>query len=89
MTKGIINIYKFIINGKKLLWQPLDSNIKRYQEIRKLATCQGEDYTTGCLFDSDYIRYHYRLIAVDLWQKELDAYPKAIQQTLFVEQSKI
>ena len=35
---------------EKLLW-PIDSDIKRYKEIRKLATGQGEDYTTGCLLD--------------------------------------
>ena len=27
---------------------------------------QGEDYTAGCLLDYDYIKNHYRLIAVDL-----------------------
>ena len=40
---------------------------------------QGEDDPTGCLFDCDYIKNHYRLIAVDLsWQKKLDAGPKAV-----------
>ena len=27
---------------------------------------QGEDYTTGFLLDYDYVKNHYRLIAVDL-----------------------
>ena len=44
----------------------IDSDIKRYEEIRKLTTGQGEDYTTGCLLDYDYIKNHYRLMAVDL-----------------------
>ena len=49
-------------------------NVKRYEEIRSLTTGQGEDYTTWCLLDYDYIKNHYRLIAVDLSrQKELDA----------------
>ena len=66
-----------------------DSDRKRYEEIRKLTTGQGEDYTTGCLLDYDYIKNHYRLMAVDLSrQKELDAYPKSIQQTEFVGQLK-
>ena len=66
-----------------------DSDIKRYEEIRKLTTGQGEDYTTGCLLDYDYIKNHYRLMAVDLSrQKELDAYPKSIQQIEFVGQLK-
>ena len=33
---------------------------------RKLTIRQGEDYTTGCLLDYDYIKNLYRLIAVDL-----------------------
>ena len=37
------------------------------------------------MLDYDYIKNHYRLIAVDLSrQKELDADPKAIQQIEFV-----
>ena len=45
---------------------------------------QGEDDPTGCLFDCDYIKNHYRLIAVDLsWQKKLDAGPKAVEQIEF------
>ena len=46
--------------------QPIDFNIKQYEEIRKLITGQGEDYTTGWLIDFKYINNHYRLIAVDL-----------------------
>ena len=50
---------------------------------------QGEDYTTGCLLDYEYIKNHYRFLAVDLSrQKELDADPKAIQQIEFVGQLK-
>ena len=41
-------------------FQPIDSDIKRYKEIRKLTTGQGEDYTTGCLLDYEYIKNHYR-----------------------------
>ena len=70
-----------IINGKNVDDQPIDSDIKRYQEIRKLTARQGEYYTTGCLLDYDYIKHHYRLIPVDLSrQKDLDADPKTIQQ---------
>ena len=78
-----------IINGKKFHDQAIDSDIKRYEEIRKLATGQGKGYTTGCLLDYDYIKNHYRLIAIDLSrQKELDADPKAIQEIEFVGQLK-
>ena len=78
-----------IINGKSFYDQGIDSDIKRYEEIRKLTTGQGEDCTTGCLLDYDYIKNHYRLMAVKLSrQKELNADPKAIQQKELVEQLK-
>ena len=51
--------------SKNFYDQATDSNIKRYEEIRKLNTGQG-DGTTGCLLDYDYIKNHYRLTAVDL-----------------------
>ena len=34
--------------------------------MKKLTTEQGEDYTTGCLLNYDYIKNQYRLIAGDL-----------------------
>ena len=36
------------------------------QRNKKVTTGQGEDYTTECLLDSEYIKNHYRLIPVDL-----------------------
>ena len=76
-----------IINRKTFYDQAINSDIKRYDKIRKLTTGQGADCTTGCLLDYDYMKYHYRLIAVDLsTQKELDANPKAVQQIEFNRQ---
>ena len=75
--------YDVIINGKKRYGQPINSGIKPYEGIRKFVTGQGEDYTKGSLLDYDYIKNHYRLIAVDLSrQKELDD-SKPIQQIEF------
>ena len=45
LPKGIIKNYNVIINGKNFYDQPTDSDIKRYEEIRKLTTGQGENYT--------------------------------------------
>ena len=51
---------KGITYQKKLLIiimpSSIDSNIKRYEEIRKLTTGQNQDDTTGCLLDYDYIK---------------------------------
>ena len=82
LSKGIVDNYN-IINGKN---QSIDSDIKLYKEIKKLAIQQDKDYTTiGCLLVYDYVKNHYRLVAVNLSiQKELNADPKAIQQKEFV-----
>ena len=81
-----------MINGKNFYDQTIDSDIKKKktnQEITKLTTDQGEDYTTGCFSYYDYIKNHYRLIAVHLIrQKELDADPKPIQQREFIGELK-
>ena len=89
LPKGVIKNYNVIINGKNFHDQLIDSNTKRYEEIRTLTTGQSEDYTTWCLLYYEYIRNRYRLIAVDLSrQKELDADPEAIQQIELVEELK-
>ena len=51
LLKGIIKNYNVIMNGKNFYDQAIDYDIKRYEEIRKLTTGQGEDYTSGCLLD--------------------------------------
>ena len=38
-----------MINGKKFFDQPVENNLRTYDNIRKNATGQGDDYTTGCL----------------------------------------
>ena len=64
--------------------QLINDLIKQYDEVRKVSTGQGDDYTTGCLLDYAYFKDNYRLIAVDLSkQKALDADPRAIQQKVF------
>ena len=53
--------------------------MKQYDEVRKVSTRHGDDYTTGCLLDYGHFKDSYRLIAVDLSkQKSLDADPRAI-----------
>ena len=70
--------YNVTINDKNFYDLVIDYDIKRYEQIRKLTTAQVEDYTSGCLLDYDYVKNHYRLMAVGLsTQKELDADPKA------------
>ena len=66
LPKGVTKKYNVIIKGKSFYDQPIHSDIKRYKELKKLATDQDENYTTGCLLDYDFIKNNYRLIAGDL-----------------------
>ena len=43
------------INGENLFDQPIKNNKVTYENIRKIATGQGDDYTTSCLLDYSYI----------------------------------
>ena len=81
LPKSIIKDFNVIINGKNIYVQAIDSDIKRYEKIKKLTRGQGDDYATICLFDYDYIRNQYRLKAVDLSrQKKLDTDPKQLNK---------
>ena len=73
-----------MIDGRNLFDQPINSMNKTYENIRRIATGQGDDYTTGCLLDYSYFKDHYKMIAIDLSkQQALDADPRAIQQINF------
>ena len=76
--------YNIEIDGRNFYDQPINDLMKQHDEIRKISTEQGDDYTTGCLLDFAYFEKKYRLIAVDLSkQKVLDADSSAIQQIIF------
>ena len=76
--------YNVIIDGKNFYDNPIESDIKKYRELKKVMIGKGEDYTTESLLDFNYFDKHYKLVAVDLSkQKELDADPRAIQQIGF------
>ena len=69
-----------MINGKNFFDQPVKNNETTYENIRKIATGQGDDYIIGCLLDYIYFTNYYKMIAVDLRKKQaLDADLKAIQ----------
>ena len=56
----------------------------KYENIRKIAIGQGDDYTTGCLLDYTYFKNYCKMISLDLSkQQALDTDPKAIQQINF------
>ena len=73
-----------MIDGRNFYDQPINDLIKQYDEVEKVSTGHGDDYTTGSLLDYAYFKDNYRLIVVDLTkQKALDANLRAIQQIVF------
>ena len=73
-----------MIDGKKIFEQPVKNHKVTYENIRKVATGQGDAYTTGCLLGYIYFKNYYKMIAVDLSkQQALDTDPKTIQQINF------
>ena len=76
--------YNIIIDGRNFYDNPIESDIEKYRELKKVMIGKGEDYTTRSLLDYNYFNKHYKLVAVDLSkQKELEADPRAIQQIEF------
>ena len=79
-----LNKYNVIFDGRNFYDNPIESDIEKYKELKKVMIGKGEDYTTGSLLDYSYFLKHYKLIAVDLSkQKELDPDPRANQQIEF------
>ena len=84
LPKVEIKDYNVMIDGRNFFDQPINSISKTYENIRKIATGKGDDYTTGCLLDYSYFKENYKMIAIDLGrQNELDADPRAIQEINF------
>ena len=47
-----------MIDGKKFFDQPIKNDVNTYNNIWKVITDQGDDYTTGCLLDNNYFSKH-------------------------------
>ena len=79
-----IENYNTEIDGRNFYGQPINDSINQYDEVRKVSTGQGDDYTTGSLLNFAYFEKKSRLMAADLIkQKALDADSRAIQQMTF------
>ena len=72
------------LDGQNFFDQAVRNNLMTYNSIWKIATGQGDAYSTGCLLDYKYLKSYYNMIAIDLSkQQALDGDPKAIQQINF------
>ena len=57
-----IKDYNVLIDGGNFYDQNISDDFKKYEELRKVMTGRGEDYTTGSLLDYDYWKNSYKLI---------------------------
>ena len=86
LPKVEIKDHNFMNDGKNFFDQPINSDFKTNENVRRTATGQGDEYTTGCLLNCSYFKENYRMIAIDLSkQQALDADPRAIQLINFTE----
>ena len=73
-----------MIDGKNFFGGPVINDKVRYENIRKIAIGQGDNYTTSCLLDYIYFKSYHKMITVDLIkQQAVGVDPKAIQQINF------
>ena len=84
LPKVELKDYNVMIDGRNFFDQPINNMNKTNENIRKIATGKGDDYTTGCLLDYSYFKDYYKIISIDLSkQQELDSDPRKIQQINF------
>ena len=84
LPKVEIKDYNVMVDGKNFFDQSINNDFKTYENIRKIATGKGDDYTTVCLLNYPYFKENFKIIAIDLSkQQSLDADLRAIEQINF------
>ena len=63
LPKVKIKDYNVMVDGKNFSNQPVKSNMRIFNDVRKTSIGQGDDYTTGCLLDKYYkMNIYYKSI---------------------------
>ena len=71
--------YNVMIDGQNFFHQPIENDLRTYDNIRKIVIGQGDYNTTGYLLDCSYFNNYYKMISIDFSkQQELDDNLKAI-----------
>ena len=65
-----IKDYNVMIDGQNFFDQPAKNNLRTYDNIKKVATGQDDDYTTSCLFDYNCLNKFYKTIAIELCKQQ-------------------
>ena len=80
-----IKDYNVLIDGRNFYDQNIFDDFKKYEELRKVMTGRGQDYTTGSLLDYHNWKNNYKLTCCDLIkQKVLASNSRVNQQVEFV-----
>ena len=58
-----------MIDGRNFFVQPIKSDLKTYDNIKKIAIGQGDDYTNGCLLDYSYFNRFKQSTKTKYWSK--------------------
>ena len=77
-----IKNYNGVIDGRNVFHQPVKNNSTTYDNIGKIATGHGDNFTAGCLLDYNHFNNYYKMIAINLnkqqniwcWSKSNTAY---------------
>ena len=74
---------------KKLFSSASKNDLKTYENVWKIATDQGNDYTTDRLLDYKCIKNYYKMTAIDSSKQQgSDTHPKATQIINFTWKSR-
>ena len=59
LPRVVITKYNVLIDSRNFYDQPINDQIRKYDEIRKITTGKGDDYTSGCIQYYQYFKDHY------------------------------
>ena len=55
-----------MVDRRNFFDQPVKNDLRIYDNIQKITTSSGDDYTTGYLLDYPNFKKCYKMIAIDL-----------------------
>ena len=75
----------FVTLSAKLFWSASEIDLRTYDNIRKIATTPGDDFTTGCLLNYPYFKEYYKTIAIALTKQHLMLIRKQYNRLILLE----
>ena len=83
LPKVLVKVFNVIIGKLAFFDLPIKTKEEVYEKI--IDICRNNEYTTGNLLDYDYLKKHYKLIAIDLRKQQvLQENEDLIQQINFI-----